>query len=612
MKQALGLVVLLCIPISFVAIHAIPNTSFTITGKYLTPSAEDPSTKVNSENESQDGWQAASVAVTYEVTDNDGNIEVIEVASGEFVDGNIELVGEIDAPRIATITVSSGSGQETLQRTALVQPGGDVVSFAIVDRPGSYRPARLVLIGAADRVQDHTKKFTVRGDFRSMQDELSLGIITVSGPGLNSKGELARITHGSVLLEDGIVTIESEILEPSVLFVTATAGENAFNEYYGMVEIVVEPNSEIVIEPRGWSRELVAAATGGRHDKLVDSWQQSKEYQELLDRYAKSYKDFRDAWEESWNARQAAAKTVNTDEAESASIANETTESKGAKSSDEESATDEVDVVEPVLAFSGGKAPATGCEHVELADEDTTTTVNNNPEYHNLFLELVRLRTEALEAIASNSEDPMDILLAMELGAYGYNSDNIKESVPLYDEIATILDKDLVARRVTPAKDDIASFIETDEIDKSLVPGQVAPNFTLPELSGVEIALQDVASENDLVLIDFWASWCGPCIAVFPDLKELYSSYHDDGFEIISISLDSTSELWEEASGEHELPWIDLGEIAELGEGLIANSYGVISIPKSFLVDQYGCINHRDLSPEDLETVLKSRYESDF
>lgn len=572
MKQALGLVVLLCIPISLVAIHATPNTSFTITGKYLTPSSEDPSTEENSESESQDGWQAASVAVTYEVTDNDGDIEVVEVATGEFVDGNIELVGEIDAPRIATITVSSGSGLDTLQRTALIQPGGDVVSFAIVDRQVSYRRAQLVLTGAADRVQDQAKKFTVTGDFRSMQDELSLGIITVSGPGLDSKGELARITHGSVLLEDGIVIIESEILEPSVLFVTAMAGENAFNEYYGMIEIVVEPNSEIVIEPRGWSRELVAAATGGRHDKLVDSWQQSKEYQELLDRYANSYKDFRDAWEESWKAQQAAAKTANTSEAESASKANETTESKEAKSSDEESVTDEVDEVEPVLAFSGGKPPTTGCEHVQLADEDTTTTVNNNPEYHILFLELLRLKTEALEAIASNSEDPMDVLLAMELGAYGYNSDNIKKSVPLYDEIATILDKELVARRVTPARDDIASFIEKDEKDKSLVPGQVAPNFTLP------------------------------------DLKELYSSYHDDGFEIISISLDSTSEIWEEASGEHELPWINLGDIAERGEGLVANSYGVISIPKSFLVDQQGCINHRDLSPEDLETVLKSRY----
>ncbi|MCY3627592.1 MAG: TlpA disulfide reductase family protein [Gammaproteobacteria bacterium] len=612
MKHALGLAVALCLSISLVATDATSDTSFTITGEYLTPLSEEPTGESDTVDESQQSWSTASVVVSYEVTNDDGDITVVEIASGEFVDSNIELVGEIDEPRIATIKVSLGNGQESLQRTALIQPGGDVVSFAIVDRQVSYRSAQLVLNGAADRVQDHTKKFTVRGDFRSMQDELSLGIVTVSGPGLNSKGELARITHGSVLLEDGIVTIESEILEPSVLLVTVMAGENAFNEYYGKVEIVVEPNSEIVIEPRGWSRELVATATGGRHKRLVDSWQQSKEYQELLDQYAKSYKDFRDAWEESWRAGQAAAKTTNTDEAESAGTTSETTENEEAKSTDEESATDEVDVVEQVLAFSGGKPPTTGCEHVELADEDATTIANNNPEYHILFLELVRLRTEALETIASNSEDPMDILLAMDLGAYGYNSDNIKESVPLYDEIATILDKDLVARRVTPARDNIASFIEKDEIDKSLVPGQVAPNFTLPDLSGVEIALQDVASENDLVLIDFWASWCGPCVAVFPDLKELYSSYHDDGFEIISISLDSTNEIWEEASGEHELPWLDLGDIAEAGEGLVANSYGVISIPKSFLVDQHGCINHRNLSPEDLETVLKSRYEADF
>ena len=611
MKQAFALFVVLSLSL---LLHAAEESSgtFTITGKYLTPTSDEPSTQSTSDGKSQEGWPNASVTVSYEVTDDDGVTEVVEIASGDLVDGNIELVGEIDEPRIATIKVSLGDGQETIQRTALIESGG-VVSFAIIDRKVSYRPVNLVLSGSAKRVRNPERKFTVRADFRAMQDELSLGIFTVSGPGLDAKGELARITHGSVLLDNGIATIESEILEPSVLFVTATAGENAFNEYYGKVEIVVEPNSEIVVEPRGWSRELVATATSGRHDRLVDSWQQSPEYQTLLDTYAKSYKDFRNAWEESWRARQAAAKKAKTDETASANGTSDDSQSEEAETSEEEAPEDEVEEVEPILAYSGGISPATGCEHVELADEDAESnnaaTASNNPEYHILFLELVSMRTEALEEIASNAEDPMDTLLAMELGAYGYNSENIKESVPLYDEIATMLEEEFVARRVTPARDDIASFIKTDEIDKSLVPGQIAPNFTLPDLSGVEFALHNVASENDLVLVDFWASWCGPCIAVFPELKELYSSYRDDGFEIIAVSLDSTNEIWEEASVEHELPWIDLGDIAERGEGPVAKAYGVISIPKSFLVDKHGCINHRDLSPEDLETVLKSRLE---
>ena len=611
MKQALGSIILLYVSISLLAAEEVSKTSFTITGKYLTPSVDDPEQSI-ADGKSQEGWSTASVSVSHEVINDDGVSELVEIVSGVFVDGTVELAGEVIEPTTLSISVSKNDGQESLDTSAFVKPGVEDVSFAIVDRKSSYRPVQLVLVGTSDRSLDAKRTFKITGDFRSMQDELSLGIVTVSGPGLNAAGERARVIHGSVLLEDGVFNIESEIHEPSVLLVTATAGGNAFNEYYGKVHIVVEPNSEVVIEPRGWSQELIGTATGGRHHRLVDTWQQSEEYQELISKYAKSYRDFRDAWEESWKARQAAAKTANTDETESANTASDATENEGTSSSDEESATDEVEVVERVLAYSGGIPPTTGCEHVELADEDTNTaeasSASDNPEYHVLFLELVKLRTEALEAIASNAEDPLDILLAMELGAYGYNSNNIRQSIPLYDRIAIVLDDDLVARRVIPARDNISTYIEKQEIDKSVVPGQIAPNFTLPDVSGVELALHDVVSDNDLVLIDFWASWCGPCIAVFPELKELYSSYRDKGFEIIAVSLDSTNDAWEEASDEHDLPWIDLGDIAGTGEGLVATAYGVSSIPKSFLVDQQGCINHRDLSPEELEIVLKARF----
>ena len=608
MKRLLGILGLLFVPISLSADDTESSKQFTIIGKYVTPSADlsADTSLVEEGTGTVSDWSVASVVVSFETGNDEGNDETVELAAGSLVDGRVELTGEIDEPKMVTITASTGDGKESLKRTVVIEPGETAVSFAIVDRQVDYRRVQLVMIGTSSRVRDDTRKFTIKGDFRSMQDGLSLGIITLSGPGFNTEGKLSRVTHGSVLLEDGMFSIESEIHEPSLMRVVAQAGENAFNEYFGAVEIVVEPDSEIVIEPRGWSRELVATAENGRHDRLVDSWQQSEPYQNLLNEYAKSYKDFRDAWEASWRARQAAQATTE-EETTTTGADNDTNLSEETESSEEIN-----DDVEPVLAYSNGKPAATGCEHVELADVNSEATQepseSENPEYHKLFLDLVKMRTEALEEIASNAEDPMDLLLALELGAYGYNSDNIKKSIPLYDKVASMVDEEMADRRVRSARDEIADFIEVDENDKSLVPGQVSPNFSLPTLEGVGVEFHDFVAEKDIVLIDFWASWCGPCIAAFPHLKELYSSYGDNGFEIVAVNLDRTHEIWAEASDEHDLPWMDLGDISEKGEGTVAKAYGVKFLPKSFLVDTYGCINHRELSSDELERVLKARY----
>ncbi len=613
MKLILAVTAVVCLSISLGATDVESIKEFTISGEYLTPAPKDRSLEPASNVEEETGWSTATVSVTYEITSNNGTIQVINLASGKLVDSKVVLKGEIERSTDVTITATRGEGQESIERTALIHPGGKDVKFAIVDRRASYRPVRLVLVGSSNRVQDSTRKFTIRGDFRSMEKELSLGIIGISGPGLNDKGEIVRINHGTVLLEDGMFTIESEIHEPSVLSVSAMAGQNAFNEYFGRVDIVVEPQSEILITPRGWSRELVATAEGGRHHRLVDNWAQSQEYQSLLDEYAKSYIDFRTAWEDSYKARRAAAQATEEAKESTDSESDATTQNEEENIKEKgENVENAVEEIQPVLAFSLGKPAASGCEHVVLTDANPeavqAANADKNPEYHKLFLKLVKSRTDSLEDIAKSARDPMDILLLLELGAYGYNSDNIKESVPLYDKVATMLEEELVARRVTPAREDIVSFIEADEADKRLVPGQLAPQFALPTLDGTEVAFEDIVDENELVLIDFWASWCGPCIAAFPHMRELYSSYADSGFEIVSISLDRTREIWKEASEEHNLPWMDLGDIAEAGEGIVASAYGVLSIPKSFLLDGQGCINHKNLSTSELEKVLKASF----
>ena len=110
---------------------------------------------------------------------------------------------------------------------------------------------------------------------------------------------------------------------------------------------------------------------------------------------------------------------------------------------------------------------------------------------------------------------------------------------------------------------------------------------------------------NELVYIDFWASWCGPCIATFPALREIYSDFNKNGFEILMISIDDTFEEWKEASDEHKLAWINVADIGGFKQETPV-AYGVQGIPKAFLVDSTGCILQRELSTDNLTEVLIS------
>lgn len=143
--------------------------------------------------------------------------------------------------------------------------------------------------------------------------------------------------------------------------------------------------------------------------------------------------------------------------------------------------------------------------------------------------------------------------------------------------------------------------------DKQLIRGQKAPDFTLADLQGNEVSLFNVLSENDTLLVDFWKISCGPCIASFPKLKELRDKYQQQGFEILTISMDPIREDWVEGSKEHELPWINLGEL-ESFDGEVATEYGVRFMPKSYLIDKKGCLLQKDLETDLLAEVLVSRY----
>jgi thiol-disulfide isomerase/thioredoxin len=98
------------------------------------------------------------------------------------------------------------------------------------------------------------------------------------------------------------------------------------------------------------------------------------------------------------------------------------------------------------------------------------------------------------------------------------------------------------------------------------------------------VALSDVLNKEHVryVLLDFWASWCGPCMHEVPFLKEAYATYRDKGFEIYGVSLDDDKNRWQETIDKEQMPWTQVCD----GEGFygITELYAVESIPANFLI----------------------------
>jgi len=135
-------------------------------------------------------------------------------------------------------------------------------------------------------------------------------------------------------------------------------------------------------------------------------------------------------------------------------------------------------------------------------------------------------------------------------------------------------------------------------IAKKFAIGQPAINFTQMNDKGEMVSLADV-NKGKYVLIDFWASWCGPCRTEYPYLKKAYAQYKDKNFEIIGVSLDDNKASWLGAIKSNGFQWIELCDLkGRLNE--VAKAYGIAAIPQSFLIDPQGRIIAKNLRGNDL------------
>lgn len=171
-------------------------------------------------------------------------------------------------------------------------------------------------------------------------------------------------------------------------------------------------------------------------------------------------------------------------------------------------------------------------------------------------------------------------------------------SIEQKDAIIAALDEN------SRAYDRIPLIIETLEIERRTAIGQPYTDIALPDTTGQELALSSVVGTADYVLVDFWASWCGPCRASFPELTALYSKYTGTNkFEIFGVSLDNKADDWKGAIASEGLSWKHVSDLKGW-ECAGAQTYGVNAIPCTVLINKDGKIVGRNLSIQEIEQFI--------
>ncbi len=168
------------------------------------------------------------------------------------------------------------------------------------------------------------------------------------------------------------------------------------------------------------------------------------------------------------------------------------------------------------------------------------------------------------------------------------------------DEIESIINAMDTAVAAIPQ---VVSLKERVAVMKAVAVGKKAPDFIMNDVDGNPVALSSKIGSK-LLLIDFWAAWCGPCRQENPNVVKIYTEFGKEGFDVFSVSLDEEKEDWIKAIADDKLSWTQVSDL-QYWSNAAAKMYAVDAIPANFLLDETGTIIARNLRGEDLYNKVK-------
>lgn len=203
---------------------------------------------------------------------------------------------------------------------------------------------------------------------------------------------------------------------------------------------------------------------------------------------------------------------------------------------------------------------------------------------------IARVKKEQLKIMAAN---PSVEMMAYELG---YMKDNM--TLEQLEQVFGQFDVKVQQSKWGKA------IRESIELRQRIEPGRLAPEFTLARRDSSLVSLADYRGK--VVVLDFWASWCRPCRASFPWVREFYEEYREKGVEIIGVSIDENKASWEKALDEERLPWPQVIDEIEKGRSRVGGLYHVLAVPMFVVVDKEGKIVVRaHMEKKELSAVVE-------
>ena len=291
----------------------------------------------------------------------------------------------------------------------------------------------------------------------------------------------------------------------------------------------------------------------------------------------------------------------------------------------------DIELSETYRFFNDGKPVTINLDSKTLVGSELNQKLSDyDAELHELEMQMM---TTYFEMQGINDQDKINEMMpafqAMqeEFIAYPQNilKDNPDNIIPAaymeyltfmldYDELqeamvhnAPYMKHPLVKKALEESAERAKDQEEADQMKNDII-GKEFIDFEMPDEDGNIHTLSQFVGRGQWVLVDFWASWCGPCRGEMPNVVKAYNEFHDKGFWIVGISFDEDKDAWLKAIKDLEMPWIHLSDLAGW-RSVAVELYGVNAIPDNLLIDPDGYIVARGLRGAALEKKLKEIFK---